>query len=485
MRILCLHDINSSAPLLLDQIHDFAKKLHDKHNIELAFVNSPLIVSNHHDSKAMATMTSLNGASDSADDGDGAVDGSSTCKNDDAGIATTSNDSKKEDTSHDIKRTWYYKNTTIETETATTTTTNSTTTDKKFIGLDASILSLSQIWNQSLYSNPFHGIMGIGQGAALASLMPLLEKEQSILSNHSGDDNDDYDYDWHDRNMMFEGIKFCIFFNGYDLLNYNDATNGDYIDENDHDANGTNDTKEVNHGIDPDYHYYGEVQDIPSLHIISSTTTSPKSESQTNITSSSSSPKHQTRSIQLFQRYGGYHTSSNAQVQYIQSTSTSLNNKNKTLIYNIIGKFLVHQKKAMNTNKRKKKKKKISANNDNNNGGNSKLTNDENYNENAIDEYEIEAMIEKAQMKLAIIEEKAHSIIASTVALNPPKSLMAIITPDVSSNGDNDNNNAGSSSTLVGGWAGHKDAFRSEGFKQSGGAPCPKEFVLKQEERLK
>mmetsp|Transcript_658 Transcript_658/g.1047 ORF Transcript_658/g.1047 Transcript_658/m.1047 type:complete len:87 (+) Transcript_658:426-686(+) len=86
-------------------------------------------------------------------------------------------------------------------------------------------------------------------------------------------------------------------------------------------------------------------------------------------------------------------------------------------------------------------------------------------------------MIEETRKELASLEKEAQSIITSTIAANPPKSLMAIITPD-----ENKSTN-GSNGTIVGGWAGYKDAFRSEGFRESGGAPCPKEFVLKTDER--
>lgn len=36
--------------------------------------------------------------------------------------------------------------------------------DENKVGLDASILNLRQIWSHSLHSNPFSGILGIGQG---------------------------------------------------------------------------------------------------------------------------------------------------------------------------------------------------------------------------------------------------------------------------------------------------------------------------------
>ena len=137
MRILCLHDNDSSGSLLLHQLNSFAKKLHDCHGIELAFVDSPLVSS---------TSTSIHG---------------------------------------NPQKTWFHENS---------------------IGLDASILSLSQIWKQSLHSNPFCGVIGIGQGASIAALLPLLQTENHLEEDQGG-------------GFMFEGIEFCIFFNGYDILN--------------------------------------------------------------------------------------------------------------------------------------------------------------------------------------------------------------------------------------------------------------------------
>lgn len=119
-------------------------------------------------------------------------------------------------------------------------------------------------------------------------------------------------------------------------------------------------------------------------------------------------------------------------------------------IFNLIGKFLVKQKKAKKMERRIQIQEK----------------------ENTV--IDIAAAIERTRAELSFVQEEAQSLMASVVAENPPKALMAVITPDPSRNG-----------TLVGGWDGDKDAFRSEGFKTSGGAPCPKEFTLKQKERIK
>lgn len=127
-----------------------------------------------------------------------------------------------------------------------------------------------------------------------------------------------------------------------------------------------------------------------------------------------------------------------------------------------MGKFLVQQKKHKKVQRRKMMK---------------IIQEKEYHNTNNNNNKTIEAIIEKTKLELAIVQEEAQSIMASVVAENPPKALMAVITPDPSKK----NNDGG---ILVGGWDGDKDAFRSEEFINSGGAPCPKEFTLKQKERI-
>jgi hypothetical protein len=45
--------------------------------------------------------------------------------------------------------------------------------ENNFVGIDASLLHIQQIWK----SNPFSGILAFGQGATLSSLLPLVESE--------------------------------------------------------------------------------------------------------------------------------------------------------------------------------------------------------------------------------------------------------------------------------------------------------------------
>jgi len=338
LRVLCLHDESSSALSLIGKLKQLGERLHTNHNIELAFINSPHIVA----------LSNIVAATSNSEEG---------------------NDTVLED--EDIKRVWFHENQ---------------------LGLDASILHLKQIWSQSLYSNPFSGVLGIGQGAAITGLMPFLRYETPL------DDEQDY-------GMMFEGLEFCIFVNGWDLLSQNE--------QNGHDE-------------------YDEAKGIPSLHIY---------------------PEHKGDSHHLFQRYGGEVDGSKSENLITESTGTNMDAK----AMNAIGKFLLAQKKSIIEQHRRLAtidRERIEANGEESNEEDAVLT------------------IEATRMELARVELEALDLINKTVAANPPKALMAMIMPDSTRGG-----------TMVGGWSGERDAFRSEEFIRSGGAPCPKEFTLPAQDR--
>lgn len=124
LRILCLHDAHSSAEELYEKMKVMDKRLFEKHNVELVYVNSPLLDTN-----------SINGL---------------------VWWQEEENDDKEE------------------------------TNQQRNIGLDATLLHVKQV----LASMPFSGLLAVGQGAALGSLLPFL----------------------------VDDLEFCIFVNGYSLL---------------------------------------------------------------------------------------------------------------------------------------------------------------------------------------------------------------------------------------------------------------------------
>ena len=103
---------------------------------------------------------------------------------------------------------------------------------------------------------------------------------------------------------------------------------------------------------------------------------------------------------------------------------------------------------------------------------------------------EIASQIESAQLELAKVEQKALQLMYETVSENPPKALMAMIMPPSFGSGGSGVGGVttgvnGGGGTIVGGWTGMRDAFRSEEFIQEKGSPCPTEFTLPIGEREK
>jgi hypothetical protein len=68
------------------------------------------------------------------------------------------------------------------------------------------------------------------------------------------------------------------------------------------------------------------------------------------------------------------------------------------------------------------------------------------------------------QNQLYLAEQEAVNMVAQRIAADPPKALMAVISPQ-----------------NVGGWSGKKRRGPKD---EGGGAPCPSEFLLKREKRI-
>jgi hypothetical protein len=67
------------------------------------------------------------------------------------------------------------------------------------------------------------------------------------------------------------------------------------------------------------------------------------------------------------------------------------------------------------------------------------------------------------QNQLYLVEQEAADLIARQIAEDPPKALLAVISPQ-----------------SVGGWGGGK---RRQFGEEGGGAPCPSDFLLQREKR--
>ena len=121
LRILCLHDSGSNAGELSDQLEVLGERLYENHRIDLVYVNSPLLLHNKDNDDSDEPPSSSNG---------------------------------------EPKRVWWEEKVDP----------NNPDGPKQFVGLDASLLLLRQVWN----SMPFWGILAVGQGAAAAAFLPLL-----------------------------------------------------------------------------------------------------------------------------------------------------------------------------------------------------------------------------------------------------------------------------------------------------------------------
>uniref|UniRef100_A0A7S3P652 Serine hydrolase domain-containing protein n=1 Tax=Amphora coffeiformis TaxID=265554 RepID=A0A7S3P652_9STRA len=115
IRILCLHDANSNANSLQTKLQKFGDRLLENHNMELVYINAPLVMNQNHDNDNNHTEES--------------------------------------------QRSWWQA-----------------TDEHPYLGLDASLLMLKHIWNSW---SSFSGVLGVGQGAAIGALLTLWLFEES------------------------------------------------------------------------------------------------------------------------------------------------------------------------------------------------------------------------------------------------------------------------------------------------------------------
>jgi Serine hydrolase (FSH1) len=155
LRVLCLHDEQSNATQLATQWSRLEEKLAERHGVELVFCNGPIIV--------LPPTTAWPA---------GEEDGCGTTS--ESYYPPTAADMNGEEEAMSIPRAWWAREQQGANDTDTTAGagTSLVLTDGDSIrtavtGLDASLMLLRQIWT----SSPFIGIVGVGQGASMASLL--------------------------------------------------------------------------------------------------------------------------------------------------------------------------------------------------------------------------------------------------------------------------------------------------------------------------
>jgi len=221
---------------------------------------------------------------------------------------------------------------------------------------------------------------------------------------------------------MFDGLRFCTFINGWDML--------------------------ASHSFDVLDRCREEVQ-TSTLHIFK---------------------ESDVRAQMLFQSYGGTKDNSCANFYLIDDNTRNFQ------ISNAIGKYLVDKKKELLSERSVKSAAMLHLQHPQNDGQDGRNASDTYYYtnirspEDGLQEQKV-LDIEKTRMRISKLESKAISLINSSIVSDPPKALMAVI----------DQN--GGKEGIVGGWEGPKDEFRSSDFKNAGGSPCPKDFILPRKDR--
>lgn len=149
LRILCLHDDESHAMELSNSLEVLGERLFEKHGIDLVYVNSPLI-SRTSQVLGPGELPSRVWWEEQAPTDKAPLPpmGESPWKDDD--------DDDEDDDNINVDN--------PNTQEAPH------GSEKNFVGLDASLLLLKQVWN----SMPFWGILAIGKGAAVGSFLPLM-----------------------------------------------------------------------------------------------------------------------------------------------------------------------------------------------------------------------------------------------------------------------------------------------------------------------
>jgi hypothetical protein len=385
-RILCLHDASSSADDLKQNLNRLDQKLCTKHGIELVFIDAPLMSAG---SKALDTSVDR-----SLDTIDGETSPPLTQSR-----SWYSLDNPTETSSSHLEK----SSPTFHTSSSNAEASASSNSPIP-LGFDVSIIHLQQIWNHA--TEPFSGVLGVGQGAILASMLPLFTK-RAFHATDDSTENEDMSF----QRPMFPGLNFLVILHYRNELCIHSSTLENWIDL----------SCPTSHEIHSRLHIFREGdQDGQSLYEACVHASAPPYEFETN---------------EVF---------------------TIPCNEDLTTIsmptMNAIGRFLVEQKKRIQS------------------------IDDALALSTAIaDEDRDLSSMKRIRQRIATLENQALSLINASIEKDPPKSLLAVISKHRTSDGK--------ATTLVGGWSGDKDAFRTEEFIEAGGAPCPDSFKLPRSHR--
>jgi hypothetical protein len=178
LRILCIHDNGSNALALKNEFRLLGEKLYQYHSIDLVYVKAPLTSEKPTPSDETHKQcywweegeVNTYGAEE-----DSAVNISSVCDLlFDSGQVTDIIDNHNDDEIENVRQLQHSMLGDKPNQASQLESNDSVRVTSTYIGLDASLMLLRQIWT----SCPFWGILGVGHGAAIASLfVTLLESE--------------------------------------------------------------------------------------------------------------------------------------------------------------------------------------------------------------------------------------------------------------------------------------------------------------------
>lgn len=337
MRVLCLHGSNHCGHTFYTQLNALERRLREHHGIELVFCDSPIL-----DTPEKSTTPSP--------------------EPDNLELSMAELGLAAANRSRHLHRKWFELG-------------------EKNVGMDASMVHIQQIWNQSRDSRPFSGILALEQGAALAGVIARLQ----LTSRYQNDP-------W-----FFQGLRFVIFISGFDV-------GLPMMQPLHHDIEINMDNEELENFSEEDENDLDPASSIETLHVIGL--------NNERVTSA--------QSLELAQHFD------QPRIYQHKVKNSLLPTRARDL--NVYGKFLVDQKCKYNSYYM---------------GGRS----------NAL-------QIKLLQHQLLRLENEATTLLLRHISHDAPKSLMAVISPQA-----------------VGGWIGGPRPCTGCG------APCPKEFLLKKNER--
>jgi len=459
MRVICLHDKDSSSKDFQKSLRELCNKLLSRHSIELIFIDSPIVVSGNR-----------------------------------------------------LTRLWFREE---NIKLRSIKTNQIGDYDVSIVGINASLLHISQLWTHIMPE----GILGVGQGAVMASIMC-----QQCSGNESIDAINSF--------KKFPGLRFGIFLHGYPLRNnpfFSSNILGD-ITENELQfdmvidsalvykfGNKKIETKTLHafhendtRGRDLFHHFYDKKVPQKSQHYIMKKLLNLRENSSHNF-----SIEKLTRDRQLHNAIGKFLVTQKKELKHliinmkINNTHFPLNTYSSSLPIMALHPILETIEKECDRKETQKlenleEPKQCCSYYDYDREENVKNISIANEMPDSVyiqetKKIKLQKILQDIKNKSAQLEQRTWKLLNANIVLNPPKALVSAVVPrglkyyntinptykpstttkSFSKNNHNTTHNhkqyckSSTNDRVIGCWIGNKDEFRSEDFKKAGGAPYP------------